>query len=79
MTRESESMTLRLPVGVQPERLWIEQHPNALPEELLERLTDLHDAMTRYEDARIPVPIAWTNEALALVRRLLVLKTRGEA
>jgi hypothetical protein len=47
------------PIGIMPERIWKEQ-----------RLCDLHAAVKRYIDAKIPVPDEWLWEMHALHRDL---------
>jgi hypothetical protein len=55
-TNEVHTVTIRPqeklhPVGIMPERLWIEK-----------RISDLWAAINRYADAGLPVPAEWIKE-----------------
>lgn len=52
------------PLGVMPERVWDELHPNPSPEEQKQRARDLFAASLRYSVAGLDEPWQWHEEYL---------------
>lgn len=52
-------MSEKPPLGLMPERIW-----------KLHRLGDVKEAMLRYIDANIQVPVEWSNEYRELIKEV---------